>query len=204
MITVQRYAINLTRLAVAALLAGAVTGVSPAQVVAPAEIKDPRLRALQSKHLAGLTAAAAEIASHNYPARFYLTRALDLRRNALSSADRRSVDFSMSGNQTVLLVRANYAAIYPAEMPPKDRVSRTYLDAAVPILTAAMQRVKDETEMDAVVIELSHHVRKGAVMTIDRYENYDITGQQLINAGFVLINGERAGLDLQSAETVKP
>ena len=37
-----------------------------------------------------------------------------------------------------------------------------------------------------------------------RYENYDITGQQLINAGFVLINGERVGLDLQTAETVKP
>jgi hypothetical protein len=37
-----------------------------------------------------------------------------------------------------------------------------------------------------------------------RYENYDITGQRLINAGFVLINGERVGLDLQTAETVKP
>lgn len=32
------------------------------------------------------------------------------------------------------------------------------------------------------------------------YAQYDCTGQQLINAGFVLINGERAGLDLQSAE----
>jgi hypothetical protein len=39
---------------------------------------------------------------------------------------------------------------------------------------------------------------------LQRYENYDITGQQLINAGFVLINGERVGLDLQSAEAVKP
>ena len=39
---------------------------------------------------------------------------------------------------------------------------------------------------------------------LQRYENYDITGQQLINAGFVLINGERAGLDLQSAQAVKP
>ena len=37
-----------------------------------------------------------------------------------------------------------------------------------------------------------------------RYETYDVTGQQLINAGFVLINGERVGLDLQAAETVKP
>lgn len=39
---------------------------------------------------------------------------------------------------------------------------------------------------------------------LQRYENYDITGQQLINAGFVLINGERAGLNLQTAEAVKP
>jgi hypothetical protein len=33
-----------------------------------------------------------------------------------------------------------------------------------------------------------------------RYEEYDLTGQQLINSGFVLINGERVGLELQSAE----
>jgi hypothetical protein len=33
-----------------------------------------------------------------------------------------------------------------------------------------------------------------------RYRDYDCTGQQLINLGFILINGERAGLDLQSAE----
>jgi len=32
------------------------------------------------------------------------------------------------------------------------------------------------------------------------YEQYDCTGQQLLNAGFVLINGDRVGLDLQVAE----
>jgi hypothetical protein len=32
------------------------------------------------------------------------------------------------------------------------------------------------------------------------YERYDCTGQQLIDAGTVLINGERVGLDLQMAE----
>jgi hypothetical protein len=32
------------------------------------------------------------------------------------------------------------------------------------------------------------------------YEEYDCTGQQLINAGFILINGERVSLDLQTAE----
>jgi hypothetical protein len=34
------------------------------------------------------------------------------------------------------------------------------------------------------------------------YQSYDCTGQQLINASFVLINGERVSLDLQSAETI--
>jgi hypothetical protein len=33
-----------------------------------------------------------------------------------------------------------------------------------------------------------------------RYQDYDCTGQQIINLGFVLINGERVSLDLQSAE----
>jgi hypothetical protein len=32
------------------------------------------------------------------------------------------------------------------------------------------------------------------------FEQYDCTGQQLLNAGIVLINGERVGLDLQVAE----
>ena len=33
-----------------------------------------------------------------------------------------------------------------------------------------------------------------------RYEAYDCTGQQLIDSGIVLINGERAGLDLELAQ----
>ncbi len=32
------------------------------------------------------------------------------------------------------------------------------------------------------------------------YQDYDLTGQQLINMGFVLINGERVSLELQTAE----
>jgi hypothetical protein len=32
------------------------------------------------------------------------------------------------------------------------------------------------------------------------YESYDCTGQQLIDAGAILINGERVSLDLQTAE----
>jgi hypothetical protein len=33
------------------------------------------------------------------------------------------------------------------------------------------------------------------------FQHYDCTGQQLLNTGIILINGERAGVDLQTAET---
>ena len=36
------------------------------------------------------------------------------------------------------------------------------------------------------------------------YKQFDATGQQLIDSGYVLINGERAGLDLQAAEAGVP
>ncbi len=35
------------------------------------------------------------------------------------------------------------------------------------------------------------------------YQAYNCTGQQLLDSGFVLINGERAGLDLQAAEATR-
>jgi len=38
------------------------------------------------------------------------------------------------------------------------------------------------------------------IESLRRYESYDCTGQQLINEGIVLINGERAGLDLELAQ----
>jgi len=42
------------------------------------------------------------------------------------------------------------------------------------------------------------------VSLLRAYERFDCTGQQLIDAGFVLINGERVGLNLQNAEAGFP
>ncbi len=73
---------------------------------------------------------------------------------------------------------------------------------------------KDDSIADGIVfsstIRLAGKTAEGAshlavefffpLAALRRYEQYDCTGQELINAGFVLINGERVGLDLQSAE----
>ncbi|MEO8053201.1 MAG: hypothetical protein ABI833_22580 [Acidobacteriota bacterium] len=159
------------RFALAVISICGIARVAPAQVVPPAQIKDPQLRALQSKHLDALTAAAAEIASHTYPSKFYLTRELDLRGSDLRTADQRSIEFTAMEKQTVLMLRGNYSATYPTTMPVESRVTRTYLDVVVPILSALMPAIRDEAEMNAVAIQVSDHVRKVAVMTIDRFEN---------------------------------
>lgn len=55
-------------------------------------------------------------------------------------------------------------------------------------------RPPDKTE-SAIAVEYIFNFR-----SLRCYAEYDCTGQQLINSGFILINGERVSLELQSAE----
>jgi hypothetical protein len=73
--------------------------------------------------------------------------------------------------------------------------------------------IKDDSQFDGIDFSTSIHVRAKTTAAsslavefffpfsaLRCYETYDCTGQQLIDAGAVLINGERASLNLQSAE----
>jgi hypothetical protein len=79
-----------------------------------------------------------------------------------------------------------------------------------PVLT----RIKDRSGLDGV--DFSTTVRAAGenasalaiefvfpLRALACYEKYDCTGQQLIDQGFVLVNGERISLDLQSAEATR-
>ena len=72
---------------------------------------------------------------------------------------------------------------------------------------------KDEQKFDGIGFSTTVHLAgKSAESTSEAvefyfplaslrsYEKYDCTGQQLLDAGTVLINGERVALDLQIAE----
>lgn len=76
------------------------------------------------------------------------------------------------------------------------------------LIRSVLVQLPDESEFDG--IDFSTTVAGGEhalaveflvpAAVLHCYENYDCTGQQLINSSFVLINGERVSLDLQSAE----
>lgn len=78
--------------------------------------------------------------------------------------------------------------------------------------------LKDDSRFDGIGFSTSIHVPAKAAVAgsslavefffpfsaLRCYESYDCTGQQLIDAGTVLINGERVSLTLQNAESIGP
>ena len=144
----------------AVVLAAGATWTS-AQVLAPAEIRDPNLRELQQKHLPDLEKIAAGIAGHKFPYHFYFSRKLDLSEEQQRGADQRSIRFDTFHNQTVLEVTGNYYASYSASlMDTPERARRTLMDVVAPLLKAAVPPMQDETAIQGFAVEVSHHVRR--------------------------------------------
>jgi len=143
------------------------------QVLAPPEIIDPAVRALQEKHFAELKAAAVDITAHNYPYKFYLSRTLDLTEKQERQTDQRSIRFSQFQGHTVLQVTGNYFAAYSDQtMDRRQRFERTYIDVMLPIVRATQPLLPDEPQVTSLAIEVSHHVRKQVMgMGMERPEN---------------------------------
>src|SRR5690349_3831617 len=150
-----------------------IASVLECQVLSPPEIADPAMRALQEKHFPGLKAAAVDIASHQYPYKFYLSRTLDLTEKQEQLTDQRSIRFANFQGRTVLQVTGNYFAAYPSDfMDQSDRVKQTYLDVVLPILRAAAPRLEKEGQINAFAIEVSHHVIKRVLgVSVEKPEN---------------------------------
>jgi hypothetical protein len=104
----------------------------------------------------------------------------------------------------------------PPDSGSQYRIAALAFDRHVShLIRPIMVFFKEGPQFDGIVFSSTVHVpgeSAGAGLTesvefffpmseLRRYEQYDITGQQLINSGFVLINGERVGLELQSAES---
>ena len=147
--------------------------ISTAQVVAPVEIKDPALRALQFKYMDDLKAIGADINNSSFPYPFYLSRKLDLDEQQQKSADQRSIRFDQYNGRTVLAITGNYYAAYSADQINKDQRARsTYLAVVEPILKVAVPKFQTNPSVQGYAVEISHHIL-GKVMgvSMERPEN---------------------------------
>ncbi len=132
---------------------------SPAQVLSPAEIKDPELRALQQQNMDELKAVGQEIVSHSFEYPFYLSRKLDLDEVQQQRADQRSIRFDRYNGQLVLAITGNYFAAYSATQVNKSiRARDTFLHVVVPILKASVPRFQSNKQIRGYAVEVSHHI----------------------------------------------
>ena len=132
-----------------------------AQVLAPEEIRDPQLRALQQKYRNELKLIANSPAAHNFPYHFYFSRKLDLDEKVQKRSDQRSVQFDRYQGQVVVKVTGNYFVSYSAELvKPAERARMTYESVILPLLQAAVHAFEKAEAPQAFAFEISHHVRK--------------------------------------------
>ena len=108
---------------------------SLAQVVSPAEIKDPALRSLQLQYIDDLRLTGQDILAIHFDYPFYLSRKLDLDQAQQLHADQRSVRFDNYNGRTVIAITGNYYAAYSADkINPDERARSTFLDVIIPVL----------------------------------------------------------------------
>jgi hypothetical protein len=132
-----------------------------AQVLAPEEIRDPQLRALQEKYRSELKQIPQTLAAHEFPYRFYFSRRLDLAEKDQPRNDQRSVQFDRYQGKVVLKITGNYFASYSAElMKPEERARETYQEVMLPLLRAAVRALENADAPQAFAFEVSHHVRR--------------------------------------------
>lgn len=134
---------------------------STAQVLLPAEIKDPAARILQQKWMAQLKLVAEDLRAHQFPYPFYFSRVLDIDEDRQQHVDQRSIRFEKHDGRTVLIMTGNYYAAYSADLMDKNkRVRKTFDDVVLPLLKAAVPRFANDDGFATFGIEISHHVRR--------------------------------------------
>jgi hypothetical protein len=132
-----------------------------AQVLAPEEIRDPQLRALQQKYRNELKLIPHALAGRSLPYRFYFSRRMDLEEEAQKRSDQRSIQFDRYQGRLVLKITGNYFVSYSDELiKPEERARLTYETIMLPLLEAAVQALEKADVPDAFAFEISHHVRK--------------------------------------------
>jgi hypothetical protein len=143
------------------------------QVVSPAEIKDPALRALQQQYVDELRLTGQDILATKFEYPFYLSRKLDLDQAQQLHADQHSIRFDSYNGRTVLAITGNYYAAYSAEKISSDERARsTFLKVVMPVLQAAVPHFQSNHEVQGFAVEISHHIM-GRVMgvSMERPEN---------------------------------
>ena len=187
--------------------------------VSPAEVLNPRLKALEQTHLSKLMAINQTVPLLTYPFPFSLNRYVGSDAKSPTSVDGRGLEFVNFHDQVVLKVTGNYQAAFDADrLTPNQRSSRVFNDVVSQVLEVLRGYFKAADDFDAVGFEICYHVRRKAAHY--EYEGKEILvavlskadalrytkaptdseRQEVLNRSEIFLNGKPFGLALTGSE----
>ena len=187
--------------------------------VSPAEVLNPRLKALEQTHLSKLIAINQTVPLLTYPFPFSLSRYAGSDPKSPTGVDGRGLEFVNFHDQVVLKVTGNYQAAFDADrLSANQRSSRVFTDVVYQVLEVVTGYFKAADEFDAVGFEICYHVRRKAApyeyegkeilvavlskADVLRYPKAptDSERQEILNRSEIFLNGKPFGLALSGSE----
>jgi hypothetical protein len=187
--------------------------------VSPAEILNPKLRAIEAKYLQQLKALHEDIGAAKFPFPFVLSRYVGVDPARQVAMDSRGLEFSYFQNRLLLKVTGNYNAAYNAEkLTQNERASRTFQDVVAPLLRLVVREIPADAECDGIGFEIGFHTRTPnksfdyegkeiLVVVLDRADAFSFPSvqgteqqQDILNRSQIYLNGKEYGLALGQAD----
>lgn len=194
---------------------------SSAQVT-PAEILNPRLKAIEQAYLTRLMMLNGAVVKVRFPFILSLSRYAGLDPKDQLGADARGLEFVNFHDRFVLKLTANYNAAFNAELlTPNQRSNRVFDEVIVPILQLLPNHFSPSEDFDAFGFEIAYHVRRKThdyeyegkeilVVVLDKADalsyfntRQDSKRQEVLNRSEVYLDGKPFGLALDVRDPFK-
>ncbi len=183
--------------------------------VLPAEIKNPRLKALEQKYLSDLVELNRSISELKFPFKLSLNRQVGLDPKDQAGADLRGLEFVLFRDRELLKVTANYNAAYNSDaLTSNQRAGRVLNEVVIPLLRLLPSHFGPSEGFDGFGFEIGYHVRtqkpsygyEGKEILVIVFDKADAlrypalsdtaTQQEVLNHSDIYVNGEPFGLAL--------
>ncbi len=141
--------------------------------VSPAEILNPKLKAVEQKYLPQLQSLRRTIDETRFPFPFVLTRYVgsDSQKGLV---DTRGLEFVNFQERTLLKVSGHYNAAFNSEqLTQNQRADRTVQDVVVPILQLMRKQFSGGLDCDGIGFEIAYHTRAAK-------QSYEFEGKEML------------------------
>lgn len=182
--------------------------------VSPAEIKNPRLKKVESTYFSQIMSLYRAVPGIRAPLPFELSRYVGLDPKQEAATDSRGIEFVNFRNRVLLKISGNYNAAYnPDLLTQNERAAHVFSEVVSPIVALAAKEFSPDMDCDGIGFEISYHIRvhrnfdyEGKEILVVVFERADAFAfaaatddagrQEILNRSDIYVNGKEFGLAL--------